>query len=171
MSPTPVQFSLDTQTDARVPLPAYSNPHQYAMPGYHCCDNCAAPKEEKKQKTVEAPAPTKWQGRTRAEVDEDNMKIAAGHGAYDERKVEPKGLKPDQMVWVVEPDGAQTLRYACFQAAVEDPVSELTLSTVLTRPSRRWMANGWRTLASRTAGTLFVLLRPSKRNDAKLQRL
>ena len=51
-----------------------------------------------------------WQGRTKKEVEEDNMRIAAQEGAYDKRKVVPTGLKPDQMCWVVEVDGSHTLR-------------------------------------------------------------
>ena len=53
----------------------------------------------------------KWQGRTKAEVEEDNMKIAKAQGANEQRKVEPVGLNADQMVWCVELDGNPTLRY------------------------------------------------------------
>ena len=57
-----------------------------------------------------APKPKEWKGRTKAEVDEDNMKIAAKEGAYDKRKVVPVGMKDDQMMWCVETDGSHTLR-------------------------------------------------------------
>ena len=67
----------------------------------------AAPVPEKKPKELEV---KKWQGRTKAEVEEDNMKIAQREGAYDARKVQPIGLKDDQMVWCVEVDGTHTLR-------------------------------------------------------------
>lgn len=66
-------------------------------------------KEEKKPKKEKAEV-KKWQGRTKAEVEEDNMKVANEEGAYDARKVEPVGLKADQMVWVVEGDGSHSLR-------------------------------------------------------------
>ena len=52
----------------------------------------------------------KWQGRSKAEVEEDNMKIASREGAYDKRKIAPVGMKDDQMMWVVELDGSHTLR-------------------------------------------------------------
>lgn len=55
-------------------------------------------------------SPRKWQGRTKAEVAEDDMKIAAAQGAYAPRKVVPLGLADDQVVWVVEADGATVLR-------------------------------------------------------------
>lgn len=51
-----------------------------------------------------------WVGRTKAEVEEDNMKIAKNEGACDRRKVVPTGVKDDQMMWCVELDGTQTLR-------------------------------------------------------------
>lgn len=68
-------------------------------------------KEKTKPKTkAKAPSPRKWQGRTKAEVEEDDMKIAASQGAYAERKVQPLGLADDQVVWVVEMDGGNVLR-------------------------------------------------------------
>lgn len=57
-----------------------------------------------------AEATNKWQGRTRAEVEEDNLKIAADEKVWEKRKVVPVGLAQDQMCWVVEPDGGYTLR-------------------------------------------------------------
>ena len=57
------------------------------------------------------PEPLVWQGRSMAEVEEDNMKIAQREGVCDSRKVEPKGLADDQLVWCVETDGSHTLRY------------------------------------------------------------
>jgi hypothetical protein len=60
----------------------------------------------------EKPAETtyKWQGRTKAEVEEDNLKIAEDEKVWEKRKVIPAGLAPDQMIWVVEVDGSYTLR-------------------------------------------------------------
>ena len=80
----------------------------YCPPGFNpvYAPAPAAAAEEKPKK----PEPRKWQGRTVAEVEEDNMKIAAREGAYAARKVQPVGLKEDQMVWVVEVDGSHTLR-------------------------------------------------------------
>lgn len=60
--------------------------------------------EEKKKST------NPWVGRTKAQVDEDNAKIAKELGAYEKRKVVPADAKPDQPFWVVENDGSHTLR-------------------------------------------------------------
>ncbi|TKA29475.1 hypothetical protein B0A50_03488 [Salinomyces thailandicus] len=62
------------------------------------------------QPTYSAPQPVEWKGRTKAEVDEDNMKIAAKEDVYAKRKVQPVDVKEDQMFWVVELDGTHTLR-------------------------------------------------------------
>ncbi|KAK0945064.1 hypothetical protein LTR29_003411 [Friedmanniomyces endolithicus] len=51
-----------------------------------------------------------WVGRTKAQVDEDNMKLAATEGAWDKRKIVPTGVEEDQMMWCVEGDGSHTLR-------------------------------------------------------------
>ena len=81
----------------------------YCPPGYTTVyAPAAAPVVEEKPKKKKSPR--KWQGRTKAEVEEDNMKIAQREGAYAARKVEPVGLNEDQMVWVVEVDGTHTLR-------------------------------------------------------------
>lgn len=88
-------------------------PHPiYSGMGYPVYQPPAATPEKK----GEAPPERKWQGRTKVEVQEDNMKIAAKEGAWEERKVEPIGLKEDQMVWVVELDGSHTLRCVCGAA-------------------------------------------------------
>ena len=71
-------------------------------------DESKSGKEEKlKPKKAE---PMKWQGRTKTEVEEDNMKIAAKEGAYVARKIEPVGMGDDQPVWVVLGDGKAVLR-------------------------------------------------------------
>lgn len=64
----------------------------------------SAPEEKKKAST------NPWIGRTKAEVDEDNAKIAKEMGAYEKRKVAPADAKDDQPFWVVENDGSHTLR-------------------------------------------------------------
>jgi hypothetical protein len=61
--------------------------------------------EEPKQ-----PQPNTWQGRTKAQVEEDNMKFAKSEGVWDKRKVAPIGLADEQMCWVIELDGSHTLR-------------------------------------------------------------
>lgn len=61
--------------------------------------------EEKKK-----PSTNPWIGRTKAQVDEDNVKIAKQLGAYEKRKVAPTDAKDDQPFWVVENDGSHTLR-------------------------------------------------------------
>lgn len=61
--------------------------------------------EEPKQ-----PQPNTWQGRTKAEVEEDNMKAAKKHGAWDARKVAPINMADEQLCWVIELDGSHTLR-------------------------------------------------------------
>lgn len=109
----PMQYGYPPQM--AYPMPAYFGYPQPGAPvgapaGYtHIYQPAAPPPEEKKE--LKAPEPRKWQGRTKAEVEEDNMKIAMREGAYDERKVEPKGLNEDQIVWVVEVDGSHTLRW------------------------------------------------------------
>ena len=65
---------------------------------------CAPPEEKKKSST------NPWIGRTKAQVDEDNVKIAKQLGAYEKRKVAPTDAKNDQPFWVVETDGSHTLR-------------------------------------------------------------
>lgn len=85
------------------PMPGYGMP----APGYYAY---APPTLQPVNYQYVAPKPSKWQGRSKKEVDEDNMKIAAKEGAYDKRKVEPVGVKDDQMMWCVETDGSHTLR-------------------------------------------------------------
>ena len=59
------------------------------------------------------PQANAWLGRTKAQVEEDNMKIAKREGASESRKVQPIGVKETQLFWVVDPhDETPTLRYA-----------------------------------------------------------
>ncbi|GAB7360580.1 hypothetical protein MBLNU230_g0463t1 [Neophaeotheca triangularis] len=51
-----------------------------------------------------------WTGRTKAQVEEDNMKIAFNENVNRERKMAPVDTKEDEVFWVVELDGSQTLR-------------------------------------------------------------
>jgi hypothetical protein len=107
---------------AAYPAPAYYGLPPQGMPGYACppgygpmcvpITNPAPPKsEEPKKQKKRKPEALKWQGRTKQEVEEDDMKIAAKEGAYEKRKVEPVGLAEDQPVWVVLEDGKHGLRY------------------------------------------------------------
>lgn len=51
-----------------------------------------------------------WLGRTKDQVNEDNFAIAAEQSVYDSRRVVPAGMDDDQLVWVIELEGAPTLR-------------------------------------------------------------
>ncbi|KAF2220548.1 hypothetical protein BDZ85DRAFT_266776 [Elsinoe ampelina] len=51
-----------------------------------------------------------WIGRTRAQVDEDNLKIAAREGVFKYDPMKPSGAAPDALFWVSELDGRTTLR-------------------------------------------------------------
>ena len=53
---------------------------------------------------------TPWVGRTRAQVEEDNLKIAERENVYKYNAMKPVGAAPDQLFWVLEIDGATTLR-------------------------------------------------------------
>ena len=92
----PIQCAVSQPAPAYIPIAGNGNEYEYAP--------------AKAEKKVKSPKLHKWQGRTKAEVDEDNMLMAKREGAWDERKVEPVGLAPDQMVWCVETDGTNTLR-------------------------------------------------------------
>lgn len=100
--PAPAYYGYPPQMQA----PPYAPAQGFAQVG----EDTTAPAEKKKKKKPKKASPRKWQGRTKAEVEEDNMKIAAREGVCAPRQVEPKGLKDDQMVWCVETDGSHTLR-------------------------------------------------------------
>ncbi len=112
MAPAPAYYGL--------PAPQMQMQSPYGLPpGYVLAPvpvGAVAAEEEmkegppKKEKKVKKAEPMKWQGRTKAEVEEDNMKIAAKEGVYEKRVVEPVGLEDDQPVWVVLGDGSTTLR-------------------------------------------------------------
>nr|POE87486.1 hypothetical protein CFP56_30075 [Quercus suber] len=56
-------------------------------------------------------APMAWVGRTRAEVERDNIRIAAEERAYEQqRKFGPIGMADDQKCWVVEADESESIR-------------------------------------------------------------
>jgi hypothetical protein len=106
----PVKMATHTQAYVSVPAPVTVAPSA----------KTAAPKAsepvpntfvyEPKFSEKPAEAANKWQGRTKAEVEEDNTKIAADDKVWEKRKVVPTGLPDDQMCWVVEADASYTLR-------------------------------------------------------------
>ncbi|KAF2841159.1 hypothetical protein M501DRAFT_917251, partial [Patellaria atrata CBS 101060] len=51
-----------------------------------------------------------WYGRSKAEVQEDNRKIATATGVYEFNELVPKDPTDDQQFWVVELDGSHVLR-------------------------------------------------------------
>lgn len=114
MAYPPMQYTYAQPGAYAYPAPAYYGYPQPAMPqpampqpmaDYHIYQPAPA-KPEKPAKKSKGNA---WKGRTKAEVEEDNMKIASKEGVYDKRKVVPQ-VKDDQMMWVVEVDGSHTLR-------------------------------------------------------------
>ena len=114
MTYPPMQQYTYAQPPGTVPygVPAYYPYPQQAMPAMPGFPPFAYPPAAAYvyQPPYTAPQPTEWKGRTKAEVDEDNMKIAAKEDAYGKRKIQPVGVKDDQMFWVVELDGSHTLR-------------------------------------------------------------
>lgn len=59
-----------------------------------------------------------WLGRTKAQVEADNIKIAARENVFKNDQMKPKDAKADQLFWVVEIDGRTNLRM--FQVIDED---------------------------------------------------
>jgi len=51
-----------------------------------------------------------WLGRTKAQVDEDNQKIAMRTGVWRPNEMAPNKPADDQQFWCVEVDGSHTLR-------------------------------------------------------------
>lgn len=103
---------------AQPAMPSQSGSRHVYIPTYD------APKAV--EASSNAPQANVYLGRTTAQVEEDNMKIAAREGAYGKRKVAPVDVKDDQMCWVVEIDGSHSLRYVVLTSPHCD------LSVVLT---------------------------------------
>ncbi|SMR59460.1 unnamed protein product [Zymoseptoria tritici ST99CH_3D1] len=80
------------------PAPAKNNTHFYV------------PRFTGGEEAVVIPQPSAWLGRTKAQVEEDNSKIAKEQGAWDARKMVPKDVPDDQVLWVIELDNTKTLR-------------------------------------------------------------
>lgn len=51
-----------------------------------------------------------WLGRTKAQVDEDNQRIAMNTGVWRPNEMAPNKPADDQQFWCVEVDGSHTLR-------------------------------------------------------------
>ncbi|TKX26823.1 hypothetical protein C1H76_0978 [Elsinoe australis] len=77
----------------------------------------AAPAIESTEKE-DAASENFWIGRTRAQVDEDNIKIAAKENVFKYDAMKPAGAVADALFWVVELDGRTTLRM--FKTIDED---------------------------------------------------
>jgi hypothetical protein len=118
--PEPIKMTTHTQAYVSAPAPVTAALATGAPASVAPSAKTAAPKASEpipntfvyEPKFTEKPAePTnKWQGRTKAEVEEDNTKIAADEKVWEKRKVVPTGLPDDRMCWVVEADASYTLR-------------------------------------------------------------
>lgn len=105
----PPQYPQPAYYTYTAPAPAAPAPPAMAAPpaNYHVYQPAGT-----EPKTVPcAPYANTWLGRSKEQVEEDNMKIAKKEGAYDKRKMAPVDVKDDQYFWVVELDGKTSLRY------------------------------------------------------------
>lgn len=101
-APQYVQYAAPTPPEAKYytyaqPTAQYAAPYPYAAPAIVDNNNAGGTQHV-------------WYGRSKAQVDEDNMKIAAREGLFKETSMAPHKPKDDQMFWVVELDGGHTLR-------------------------------------------------------------
>lgn len=87
--------------------PVQQQPAPQQMANYHVYQPAYSAPVPQQQAQIKG---NPWLGRTKAQVEEDNMKIAMREGATDKRKVAPVDAKDDQMMWCVETDGSHTLR-------------------------------------------------------------
>lgn len=98
------QYAIATPAPAPAPAPApvavpiAGNEHYYI------------PVQQAPKAPEPVPKANVWIGRTKAEVDADNMKLAKSENVYAPREFVPK-MEEDQMCWVVELDKTHTLRY------------------------------------------------------------
>ena len=56
------------------------------------------------------PQANNWLGRTKKEVEVDNMKLAKQEGANEKRKMAPIGVSDDQLFWVMDENDDAHLR-------------------------------------------------------------
>lgn len=121
----PIKMATQTQAYVSIPVPvtaapATVAPATVAPASVAASAKTAAPKASDPvpnthvyiPKFTEKPAEAanEWLGRTKAQVEVDNTKIAADEKVWEKRKVVPTGLPDDQMCWVVEADASYTLR-------------------------------------------------------------
>ncbi|GIZ46065.1 hypothetical protein CKM354_000920400 [Cercospora kikuchii] len=118
--PTPQMAHPGAQQYYSHPVPIYNAPQGYYQPypmpapvgspmpgapgGHYYIPVGEAPKAAEPGPTANA-----WIGRTKAQVDEDNMKMAKSEKVYEPREFVPK-MDDSQMCWVVELDKTNTLR-------------------------------------------------------------
>jgi hypothetical protein len=108
--PHPMQYAYASPQPMPMGMPMGGGYYAYGAPAMPMPVMCAAAPAPAPA-PYEAPKPTKFKGRTKKQVEEDNMKIAQKEGAWDKRKMQPVGVKDDQLMWVIELDGSQCLRY------------------------------------------------------------
>ncbi|KAK0287215.1 hypothetical protein LTR35_002709 [Friedmanniomyces endolithicus] len=103
--PAPAYYAYGAQSIAMPPPQPQPQPpqQQEQVANYHVYQPAYSGEPPQPQGNL-------WVGRTKAQVDEDNMKLAATEGAWDKRKIVPTGVGEDQMMWCVEGDGSHTLR-------------------------------------------------------------
>ncbi|KAK0265022.1 hypothetical protein B0A54_09188 [Friedmanniomyces endolithicus] len=101
--PAPAYYTYGAQPIAMPPPQKQEQPQPQQVADYHVYQPAYSGEPPQPQGIV-------WVGRTKAQVDEDNMKLAATEGAWDKRKIVPTGVEEDQMMWCVEGDGSHTLR-------------------------------------------------------------
>ncbi|KAK1090418.1 hypothetical protein LTR48_008332, partial [Friedmanniomyces endolithicus] len=88
--PAPAYYAYGAQPIA-MPPPQPQPPKQEQVANYHVYQPAYSGEPPQQQGNL-------WVGRTKAQVDEDNMKLAATEGAWDKRNVVPTGVEEDQMM-------------------------------------------------------------------------
>lgn len=77
---------------------------------YFCPTAVATPTPAQIPEHKESAPAHLWVGRTKAQVKEDDLRIALREGVYQPNEMKPKDAKHDQLFWCVELDGSNTLR-------------------------------------------------------------
>ncbi|KAK4623310.1 uncharacterized protein CLAFUR5_07387 [Fulvia fulva] len=104
--PAPQYYTYAT---APVPTPAPAPAPASAKPAKSANFHVYQPMSEKSEKAAVSDG-NMWLGRTKQQVEEDNMKIAKKAGAYDKRKIAPIVEDDNTLFWVNELDKTQTVR-------------------------------------------------------------
>lgn len=94
----PGYFASPVMAPAAAPVAITGNEHYYI------------PIQQAPKAAEPAPTANDWNGRTKAQVEEDNMKLAKSENVYAPRELVPK-MEEHQLVWVIELDKTRTLRY------------------------------------------------------------